>query len=326
MFPFPFGSAFSQDPFLQDPFAQMNMMMNNMFNTAMFPGHAIPYPPTHWQQQQRHQQQQGFEPSRAPIIEEVHDEPVQHRRDHTDAVIVEEPDDEDAGSDHRPANRPRRDSPPPRAGTAGRAPSTSAQAQAQYGGMGAPFGGLMPGATVYSYSSSSSFVSSGGPGGVTYSTSSTTRVGPGGVRETRATVEDGRTGTRKMTLARGLGDKERIMTRERDAHGRERAHDDLRGLQPEQAEAFDAQWQQQAAMRLPGYQSRTSRLPGGGWQQQQQFALPSAPYTGGGTQTYSYSGGSRAGAAQQQQQQQYGSSRSHMSQQQANGGQRGHYM
>ncbi len=48
-------------------------------------------------------------------------------------------------------------------------------------------------------------------------------------------VRDGRTGQQRMTVTRGLGDKERTVTRTRDAAGRELGDERLRGIAPEQA-------------------------------------------------------------------------------------------
>lgn len=58
------------------------------------------------------------------------------------------------------------------------------------------FGMGMGGSSQVSFSSSSF---SGG-NGVTYSSSTTTRIGPGGVRETQSSVKDGRTGKESLTM------------------------------------------------------------------------------------------------------------------------------
>lgn len=39
------------------------------------------------------------------------------------------------------------------------------------------------------------------------------------VRETQKTIRDSRTGTESMTIARGMGEQERVVTRTRDANG-----------------------------------------------------------------------------------------------------------
>ncbi len=50
------------------------------------------------------------------------------------------------------------------------------------------------------------------------------------VRETQSVVRDGRSGTERVTIARGLGGRERTLVRTRDAAGRELQHEDLRGI------------------------------------------------------------------------------------------------
>ncbi|KXZ47279.1 hypothetical protein GPECTOR_36g130 [Gonium pectorale] len=92
-----------------------------------------------------------------------------------------------------------------------------------------------------------------GPGGMTYQASSTTRVGPGGVRETQAVVRDGRTGTESVTISRGLGDgRQRTLVRTRDVTGREEQLEDLQGITEHEAEVFDEHWRHHAERTLPG--------------------------------------------------------------------------
>eukprot|EP00879_Flechtneria_rotunda_P002777 GHRR01002986.1.p1 GENE.GHRR01002986.1~~GHRR01002986.1.p1 ORF type:complete len:283 (+),score=106.21 GHRR01002986.1:1517-2365(+) len=165
-----------------------------------------------------------------------------------------------------------------------------------------PFGGLfgnlfagMPGVNmsmsgngggqVYSYSSST--VYSSGAGG-TYHSSTTSRQGPGGVRETQHTVRDGRTGHQSMTISRGLGDRERTVSRSRDATGQITSNERNRNLDPTAAETFDQQWVQHAQHGLPAWMnpsggSRAQQVQGSG-QSRQLLALPSTDMHGTGYQ------------------------------------------
>jgi hypothetical protein len=54
-----------------------------------------------------------------------------------------------------------------------------------------------------------------------YQESSTTRQGPGGVRETRHTVTDTFTGTKKMAIGHHLGERGRVVERKQDLNTRE---------------------------------------------------------------------------------------------------------
>jgi Myelodysplasia-myeloid leukemia factor 1-interacting protein len=70
--------------------------------------------------------------------------------------------------------------------------------------------------------------------------------------EEQHTVSDGRTGAERMTLTRGLGDRQRTLERARRAGGPEQQHESLRGIQgPEAAQHFDREWQAAAAGALP---------------------------------------------------------------------------
>lgn len=142
----------------------------------------------------------------------------------------------------------------------------------------APFGGSAAGgSSFFSFSSSSTSMSGNG---VTYQSTTTSRVGPGGVRETQRVVRDGRTGQEEITISRGIGEKERTITRARDAAGQERRHDLLRGIDAAEADRFDAEWMRAAERNLGGFGAPGLALGGGGigrQQRQQQQALPALP-------------------------------------------------
>lgn len=258
-----FPSVFDNDPFFRDPFAHMESIMNSMFHDPFMGGHQ-PF----GRQVQAPQRQ-----SSAPVIEEVDaDEEARHvPRRGNNQPIVEEPD-EDGQSDQRQHQRQRRTSP---------VRNRSSGLSVSVGPSGIPqvqsFGNN--GGAVFSFSSSS-YTSNTGPGGVKYTATSTTKIGPGGVRETQQTVRDGRTGQESIVISRGLGSKERTVTRTRDAQGRERTEDSLKGVAPEQVNVFDEEWRQEAernfgAMGLLG--NRSTRQPS----VPQQYALPSTQTHGG---------------------------------------------
>ncbi|GBF90446.1 hypothetical protein Rsub_03442 [Raphidocelis subcapitata] len=103
-------------------------------------------------------------------------------------------------------------------------------------------------------------------------TSATTRAA-GGVREWRHSVEDGG-GQQRCTVARAIGDRERVVTRERGPDGRFVTREEVRGGVRDGA-AFEEEWRAAAE----------ARLPRGGQQQMQQSAALPAPgegYGGGG--------------------------------------------
>jgi len=104
------------------------------------------------------------------------------------------------------------------------------------------------GSTFYS---SSSYRSVGGSGGVTYESSSSMRRGPGGVEQQR-TVRDGRSGEERMTLTRGVGERQRTLERVRCRDGQQTQEERLRGIESaEDATRFDEEWRQHAARGLP---------------------------------------------------------------------------
>lgn len=203
----------------------------------------------------------------APVIEEVGgDEDNRATRRADNHPIVEEPD-EDGSYEPRQHQRPRRSSPQRARAVPGSSVSLGGNMYPQFNSSG------NSGGTVFSFSSSS-YTSSTAPGGVTYTATSTTRMGPGGVRETHQTVRDGRTGQESITISRGLGEKERTVNRTRLADGREHTNDVLRGISAEEAARFDEHWRREAERSLV-----FGRGPGrvAGYQpQSQQYALPSS--------------------------------------------------
>ncbi|XP_037914785.1 myeloid leukemia factor isoform X2 [Hermetia illucens] len=93
---------------------------------------------------------------------------------------------------------------------------------------------------------SSSFVSmSHGPDGrpQVYQATSSTKTGPGGVRETRKTVQDSRSGLKKMAIGHHIGERAHIIERERNVReGTEEERQDFINLEEEEAEDFDREF------------------------------------------------------------------------------------
>eukprot|EP00195_Chlamydomonas_chlamydogama_P012264 CAMPEP_0202902362 /NCGR_PEP_ID=MMETSP1392-20130828/16808_1 /ASSEMBLY_ACC=CAM_ASM_000868 /TAXON_ID=225041 /ORGANISM="Chlamydomonas chlamydogama, Strain SAG 11-48b" /LENGTH=296 /DNA_ID=CAMNT_0049589115 /DNA_START=171 /DNA_END=1062 /DNA_ORIENTATION=+ len=249
----------------------MNQMMGSMFNDPFFRGAGIQ--PSHGQRQTGRN---------APVIEEVHDDELGSRAGRAGSEpIVEEPDDEDPHS-YRAHQRQRRASPTKGINSSRSNVPTANNAQLSafpFGMGGFPDLSAMtnvPGGASYCFTSSS--YTAAGPNGVSYQKTTTSRRGPGGVHETQSTVRDGRTGTQAIRISRGLGDKERTITRMRDANGREMHHDDLKGIQHDEADRFDQHWRETAEQQLLGGPRMLGQ--GSGYQQQQQrYALPSSTTT-----------------------------------------------
>ncbi|KAL6748579.1 hypothetical protein V8C86DRAFT_2874442 [Haematococcus lacustris] len=232
---------FGRDPVFGNMFSDLDRVMNSMLSAPMG------FPPMHQAQQEQ------YAPHRSTAhIEELdgHETPAGHGGSAIQP-IVEEPDDDDPAK-QRQRQRPRHYSPPRRSQPA---PAPTAPAfgfGGLFGNQLQAFGGAGSGAGGGThFFSSSSFVSSG-PNGVTYQASHSERMGPGGVREVQSSVRDGRTGKQEITIARGLGDKERIQTRRRDASGQETAEDILRGLEADEADTFEQRWLSEAERSLLG--------------------------------------------------------------------------
>ena len=58
------------------------------------------------------------------------------------------------------------------------------------------------------------------------------------VKEMQRRVQDGRSGTETHTVARGLGDRARAITRRKDASGKETSEDILRGINQDEASRY----------------------------------------------------------------------------------------
>lgn len=106
------------------------------------------------------------------------------------------------------------------------------------------------------YSSSSVFSMTSGPDGPqVYQATSSTRAGPGGIKETRKTVQDSRSGTKKMAIGHHIGERAHIVEREQNVRtGQQEERQDYINLDDDDAEEFDREFQTKArsTMRLSG--------------------------------------------------------------------------
>lgn len=107
-----------------------------------------------------------------------------------------------------------------------------------------------------SFCSSSVISMSHGPDGrpQVYQATSSTKTGPGGLRETQKTVQDSRSGVKKMAIGHHIGERGHIIEREQNVHsGQHEERQDFINLEEDQAEDFDREFTQKSrqAMRLP---------------------------------------------------------------------------
>lgn len=99
------------------------------------------------------------------------------------------------------------------------------------------------------YSSSSVFMMSSVDGNKPqiYKATSTTKAGPGGIRETRKTLEDSRTGTKKMSIGHHIGERAHVIEKSQDLQtGQMEENEELINLDEEEKETFDREFTQRA--------------------------------------------------------------------------------
>lgn len=118
-----------------------------------------------------------------------------------------------------------------------------------------------------SFSSSSVITMTQGPDGrpQVYQATSSTKTGPGGIRETQKTVQDSRSGVKKMAIGHHIGERAHIIEREQNMRsGQQEERQDFINLEEEQAEEFDREFTQKArqGMRLPNAITEVSGASG----------------------------------------------------------------
>lgn len=122
--------------------------------------------------------------------------------------------------------------------------------------------------------SSSSYVSmtSGGPDGrpQIYKETSTSNYGPGGIRQTKKTVQDSRTGVSKMAIGQHIGERAHVIERQKNAYtGEEEETVDLINVDETEAEEFDREFKR----RSTGHGQHSNAIN----QRYAQLALPAPP-------------------------------------------------
>lgn len=114
----------------------------------------------------------------------------------------------------------------------------------------------MDGSDGQSFCSSSVVSMSHGPDGrpQVYQATSSTKTGPGGIRETQRTVQDSRSGVKKMAIGHHIGDRAHIIEREQNYRsGQQEERQDFINLDEDAAEEFGREFTQKSrqGMRLP---------------------------------------------------------------------------
>lgn len=107
----------------------------------------------------------------------------------------------------------------------------------------------MPSHGGIGYSSSSVFSMSTGPDGKPqiYQATSSTKQGPGGVRETRKTLQDSRSGTKKMSIGHHIGERAHVVEKLQDlSTGQMEENEELINLDEEEKETFNREFSQKA--------------------------------------------------------------------------------
>ncbi|XP_077551408.1 myeloid leukemia factor 2-like isoform X4 [Haemaphysalis longicornis] len=102
-----------------------------------------------------------------------------------------------------------------------------------------------------------------------YQASQCTRTAPGGVKETRRSLQDSRTGLQELTIGHHLDDRAHIVGRKRNRRTGDEDHSvHYVNLDEEEAEGFSQEWQQRAQCLAPRPRSMYAALPA---------ALPAVP-------------------------------------------------
>lgn len=110
-----------------------------------------------------------------------------------------------------------------------------------------------------------------------YQASTSTKTGPGGVRETRKTVQDSRSGLKKMAIGHHIGDRAHIIEKEQDLRsGQLEERQEFINLDEEEAEQFDREFTSRATRGI---------LPHGSGHSGLQAIRGARPAAGGSTVT-----------------------------------------
>ncbi|XP_075238257.1 myeloid leukemia factor 2-like isoform X2 [Lycorma delicatula] len=111
----------------------------------------------------------------------------------------------------------------------------------------------------HAFTSSTVMTMTNGPDGrpQVYQASQSVRSGPGGVRETKKTVADSRSGVKKMAIGHHIGERSHIMEREQNMHsGDQEEREEFINLDEEEAGEFNREWEQ----KTRSYSARTNAI------------------------------------------------------------------
>ncbi|KAH8418670.1 hypothetical protein KR222_009237 [Zaprionus bogoriensis] len=114
-----------------------------------------------------------------------------------------------------------------------------------------------------SFCQSTVMTMSSGPDGrpQIYQASTSTKTGPGGVRETRKTVQDSRTGVKKMAIGHHIGERAHIIEKEQDLRsGQLEERQEFINLDEEEAEQFDREFTTRATRGVISHGSGRSGM------------------------------------------------------------------
>nr|XP_026694875.1 myeloid leukemia factor 2 [Ciona intestinalis] len=110
-----------------------------------------------------------------------------------------------------------------------------------------------------SFQSSFTSISYGGGEPKVYQSSSSTRVGPNGIKETRKTERNSETGHQKMAIGHHIGERGHIIEKTHNSKtGDKEECQEFINLEEDEAEEFDQDWQQRSRSSAPHYRSHLS--------------------------------------------------------------------
>ncbi|XP_076291368.1 myeloid leukemia factor isoform X6 [Lasioglossum baleicum] len=108
------------------------------------------------------------------------------------------------------------------------------------------FDNVAPGGNCHSFTTRSVMTMGNGPDGrpQVYQETMSTTTAPGGVKETKKTVHDSRTGVKKMAIGHHIGERAHILEHEQNIHsGEQEERQEFINLDEEEAESFNSEWQ-----------------------------------------------------------------------------------
>lgn len=108
------------------------------------------------------------------------------------------------------------------------------------------FDNVAPGGNCHSFVTRSVMTMGNGPDGrpQVYQETMSTTTAPGGVKETKKTVHDTRTGVKKMAIGHHIGERAHILEHEHNIHsGEQEERQEFINLDEEEAESFNSEWQ-----------------------------------------------------------------------------------